>query len=198
MVPPEDLLRQAADVLNAGRKVAMLVGAGALEAGPQVERVAERLGAGVAKALLGKAVIPDDLPYVTGSVGCRFVVVVLNNGDLNYVTWEQRAMEGDPRYVESQALPDLPYAAFARMLGFDGVRVERPEEIEDAWDRALASDRPFVIDAVVDAAVPTLPPELEEEVETKLTQALSSGDPDAEAVLEQLRLQEIVQIGTGE
>ena len=123
----------------------------------------------------------------------RLVLLVLNNRDLNFVTWEQRAMDGDPRYVASQALPDLPYADFARMLGLDGVRVERPEDIGAAWDRALASDRPFVIDAVVDAAVPTLPPELEKEQEDKLTQALSNGDPDADAVLEQLQLQEVVQ-----
>jgi len=405
-VPPDELLRQAADVLNAGRKVAILVGAGALHASEQVMQVAERLGAGVAKALLGKAVLPDDLPYVTGAVGwlgtpasnrmmrecdtllmigtnfpyteflpksgqargvqidveprnlalrypievpiigdaadtltrllplldetrqeswrgdieqwardawataerhahaqanpvnpqlvvweldqrlpdnsiltadsgtaavwlarcirvregmsaslsgglatmgCavpyalaaklahpdrpvfglvgdgamqmiglnalidvakqwraannsgrpwrdqRLVLLVLNNRDLNFVTWEQRAMDGDPRYVASQALPDLPYADFARMLGLDGVRVERPEDIGAAWDCALAADRPFVIDAVVDAAVPTLPPELEKEQEDKLTQALSNGDPDADAVLEQLQLQEVVQ-----
>jgi pyruvate dehydrogenase (quinone) len=405
-VPPDDLVQRAADVLNAGRKIAMLVGAGALHAADQVERVAERLGAGVAKSLLAKTVLPDDLPYVTGSVGwlgtpasnrmmrecdtlfmigtnfpyteflpeagqargvqidveprnlalrypievpiigdaahtltrllpllddhreeswrdeieqwardswqvayehahapanpvnpqlvvwemserlpdrailtadsgtsavwlarcvrarrgmrfsisgglatmgCavpyalaakmaypdrpafaligdgamqmiglnalidvakqwrraidaggewsdpRFVVVVLNNRDLNYVTWEQRAMDGDPRYVTSQALPDLPYADFARLLGFDGVRVERPEDVASAWDRAMASDRPFVIDAVVDAAVPTLPPELQPEQEDKLAKALADGDPDAEAVMEQLQLQDLLQ-----
>ncbi|HUQ81882.1 MAG TPA: thiamine pyrophosphate-requiring protein [Gemmatimonadaceae bacterium] len=405
-VPPDDLVERAADVLNAGRKIAILVGAGALHAAEQVERVAERLGAGVAKSLLGKTVLPDDLAYVTGSVGwlgtpasnrmmrecdtlfmigtnfpyteflpeagqargvqidveprnlalrypievpiigdaadtltrllpllddhreeswrdeieqwardsweladqhahapanpvnpqlvawgmserlpdrailtadsgtaavwlarcvrvrrgmrfsisgglatmgCavpyalaakmaypdrpafalvgdgamqmiglnalidvakqwrraseageawsdpRFVVVVLNNRDLNFVTWEQRAMDGDPRYMTSQALPDLPYADFARMLGFDGVRVERPEDVASAWERALASDRPFVIDAVVDAAVPTLPPELQPEQQDKLAKALAGGDPDAEAVMEQLQLQEVVQ-----
>ena len=408
LVPPDDLLRRAADVLNAGRKVAMLVGAGTLNAGDEVEHVAERLGAGVAKALLGKAAVPDDLTYVTGSVGwlgtpasnrmmrecdtllmvgtnfpyteflpepgnaravqidieprnlamrypvevpiigdaaetltrllpllqdrrasswigdieawvrdarsaaerhamapaspvnpqrvvwelnerlpdasiltadsgtsavwlarcitlrrgmmsslsgglatmgCaipyalaaklahpdrpvfalvgdgamqmiglsalidvakewrkardagrawpdqRFVIVVLNNRDLNYVTWEQRAMDGEPRYVASQALPDLPYVDFARMLDFDGVRVEQPNDIVPAWERALASDRPFVIDAVVDAAVPTLPPELEKKTEDKLTKALASGDPDADAVMEQLQLQDVIQHG---
>jgi pyruvate dehydrogenase (quinone) len=123
----------------------------------------------------------------------RFVILVLNNRDLNYVTWEQRAMDGEPRYVASQALPDLPYADLARLLGLDGVRVERPEDIAAAWDRALASDVPFVIDAVVDPSVPTLPPELEKEQEDKLTKALSEGDPDADAVLEQLQLQEVVQ-----
>ena len=56
-------------MLNAGKKVAMLVGAGALDATDEVIAVAERLQAGVAKALLGKAAVPDDLPYVTGSLG---------------------------------------------------------------------------------------------------------------------------------
>jgi pyruvate dehydrogenase (quinone) len=125
----------------------------------------------------------------------RFVIVVLNNRDLNYVTWEQRAMDGEPRYVASQALPDIPYVDFARMLDFDGVRVEQPNDIVPAWERALASDRPFVIDAVVDAAVPTLPPELEKKTEDKLTKALASGDPDADAVMEQLQLQDVIQHG---
>src|SRR4029078_1035609 len=62
-------LRRAAEVLNAGKKVAILVGAGALQATDEVIAVAEKLGAGVAKALLGKAALPDDLPWVTGSIG---------------------------------------------------------------------------------------------------------------------------------
>jgi pyruvate dehydrogenase (quinone) len=61
VVPYEDDLRRAADVLNAGKWVAMLVGAGALHATDEVIAVAEKLGAGVAKALLGKAVLPDEL-----------------------------------------------------------------------------------------------------------------------------------------
>ncbi len=68
-VPDEAGLRAAAEVLNAGKKVAMLVGAGALDATDEVIAVADRLGAGCAKALLGKAVLPDDLPWVTGSLG---------------------------------------------------------------------------------------------------------------------------------
>jgi pyruvate dehydrogenase (quinone) len=69
IVPFERDLRRAADVLNADTKVAILVGAGALHATDQMIAVAERLGAGVAKALLGKAALPDDLPWVTGSIG---------------------------------------------------------------------------------------------------------------------------------
>ena len=68
-LPNDDLLRQAAAVLNAGKKVAILVGAGALGATDEVIAVAEKLQAGVAKALLGKAALPDDLPWVTGSLG---------------------------------------------------------------------------------------------------------------------------------
>src|SRR5437879_1285477 len=69
IVPEASDLRRAAEVLNAGKKVAMLVGAGALHAADQVIETAELLGAGVAKALLGKAVLPDDLPFVTGAIG---------------------------------------------------------------------------------------------------------------------------------
>lgn len=69
VVPQEADLQHAADILNTGRKVAILVGAGALNAGDEVMEAADRLGAGVAKALLGKAALPDDLPFVTGSIG---------------------------------------------------------------------------------------------------------------------------------
>ena len=69
VVPYDQELRKAAEVLNAGKKVAILVGAGALKATDEVIAVADRLGAGVAKALLGKAALPDDLPWVTGSIG---------------------------------------------------------------------------------------------------------------------------------
>jgi pyruvate dehydrogenase (quinone) len=68
-VPAEEDLEKAAEILNAGEKVAMLIGQGARSARPEVERAAELLGAGVAKALLGKDALPDTLPYVTGSIG---------------------------------------------------------------------------------------------------------------------------------
>src|SRR5213076_2313504 len=69
VVPTVADLQRAATVLNSGKKVAMLVGAGAMSATSEVIEVADRLGAGVAKALLGKAAVPDDLPFVTGSIG---------------------------------------------------------------------------------------------------------------------------------
>ena len=88
----------------------------------------------------------------------RFVVLVLNNRDLAEVTWEQRETEGDPRYDISQSLPDFPYAGYAELLGLTGIRVTSRDEVDAAWDRALAADRPVVLEAVVDRDVPLLPP----------------------------------------
>jgi len=68
-VPCEEDLRRAADILNAGKRIVILAGRGALRAGEVLEHVAEKLGAPVVKALLGKAVLPDDSPYTTGSIG---------------------------------------------------------------------------------------------------------------------------------
>src|SRR5690606_5936784 len=64
--PAEEDLARVADILNAGSRVAILAGAGALHATDELIEVAEVLGAGIAKALLGKAAVPDDLPFVTG------------------------------------------------------------------------------------------------------------------------------------
>ena len=391
VVPRQEDLQRAADVLNAGQRVAILAGAGALRAGPELAEVAQVLGAGVAKALLGKAALPDDLPIVTGSVGwlgtaasnemmkrcdtllmvgsgfpyteflpapgqargvqidinpgmlslrypmevelvgdsadtlsallpllrpktdatwreeiaasirdwraeaerramqpadpvnpqllfhelsprlpddvilaadsgtstvwfardlvirqgmlasvsgtlatmgCgityaiaakfaypdrpaialigdgamqmngltelvtvakywrewddpRLIILVLNNRDLGYVTWEQRAMAGEPRFDASQDLPDVPYARYAELLGLTGIVVDRPEDVGSAWDHALTSDRPVVIDAVVDADVPTLPPHPEAKIIAKIERALAQ-EPDAEEVRRQL------------
>jgi pyruvate dehydrogenase (quinone) len=88
----------------------------------------------------------------------RFVVCVLNNGDLAEVSWEQREMESEPRFATSQDLPDVPYAKYAEVLGLRGLRVESPEEMEAAWATALSADRPVVIDARTDPAIPLLPP----------------------------------------
>ena len=88
----------------------------------------------------------------------RFVICVLNNRDLTEVSWEQREMEGEPRFPASQDLPDVPYARYAELLGLRGLRVTAPDEMADAWDTALAADRPVLIEALVDPAIPLLPP----------------------------------------
>jgi pyruvate dehydrogenase (quinone) len=119
------------------------------------------------------------------------VVIVFNNRDLAYVSWEQRVMDGFPRFPLTQDVPDLPYASYAELLGLRGMRVEKPEDVIPAIEAALAADRPFVIDAVVDPAVPTLPPELTDEQRKTLDKALKQGDPDEDAVREQLDLQRV-------
>ncbi|MGE3076236.1 MAG: thiamine pyrophosphate-requiring protein [Dehalococcoidia bacterium] len=365
-VPMDNDLERAAEILNSGKRVAMLVGAGALGATDEVLEVADRLGAGVAKALLGRAAVPDDVPYVTGSIGLlgtrpswdmmndcdtllmvgssfpyseflppegqargiqididarmtnirypmelsligdsaetlrallpllrykpdrswretieknvaewwsvlearamnsadpinpqrvfwelsprlpaqaiissdsgsaanwfardlklrrgmmaslsgnlatmgpgvpyalaakfcfpdrpaialvgdgamqmnginglisiakywkewsdpRLVVLVLHNNDLNQVTWEMRVLAGNPRFATSQDVPDFAYSSYAQSLGLNGVRVETPDQIAPAWDKAFSADRPTVIDAITDPEVPPLPPHI--------------------------------------
>jgi pyruvate dehydrogenase (quinone) len=116
----------------------------------------------------------------------RLVILVLNNRDLGYVTWEQRAMEGEPRFPTSQALPDFPYAHYAELLGLRGIVVQNPTEVGLAWDEALTSDRPVLIDAIVDPNVPTLPPRPRRQVIDNLARALAA-EPEADAVRLQLR-----------
>jgi pyruvate dehydrogenase (quinone) len=115
----------------------------------------------------------------------RLVVLVLNNRDLSFVTWEQRTMGASPKFPPSQDLPDVPYADYARLLGLGGIRIERPEDIGPAWDEALAADRPVVLDAVVDPDVPPLPPHLDAEQARNLAKALAKGDPDRRTVIRQ-------------
>jgi len=382
-VPYESDLRRAADVLNAGKKVAILVGAGALEATDEVIAVADRLGAGAAKALLGKAVLPDDLPWVTGSIGLlgtepsyrmmtecdtllmigsgfpyseflpeegqargvqidlapdmlslrypmevnlegdaaetlrallpllkakddtawrdgiaknlakwwrlleeramqpaapvnpqrvtwelsprlperviltsdsgscanwyardlkirrgmmaslsgglasmgaavpyaiaakfahpdrpvislvgdgamqmnnmaelitvakywrewanpHWIVCVFNNEDLNQVTWEQRVMEGDPKFEASQDIPNVPYHRFAELIGLRGIYVDRASDVGPAWDQALAADRPVVLEVKTDPEVPPLPPHITFQQAMNYSQMLLKGDP---------------------
>ncbi|HEY6516888.1 MAG TPA: thiamine pyrophosphate-requiring protein [Steroidobacteraceae bacterium] len=366
LLPSEDLLHRAATVLNAGRKVAMLVGAGALRATDEVIAVAQKLQAGVAKALLGKAVLPDELPWVTGSLGLlgtkpswdlmkgcdtflmvgsafpyseflpkpgaargvqidldgtmlslrypmevsmvgdsavtlrallplleqkaasdwrrdiekgvakwwqtlderamvsadpinpqrvfwelskrlpencimtgdsgsvanwyardirmrrgmmgslsgslaslgaatpyamaakmafpdrvviafigdgamqmnglnvmitiskywkqwsdpRLIVMVLNNRDLNQVTWEERIQLGEGKTESTQSIPDFPYHKYAELLGLKGIFVNDPQKLGSAWDEALAADRPVILECYTDPNVPPLPPHI--------------------------------------
>jgi pyruvate dehydrogenase (quinone) len=107
----------------------------------------------------------------------RLVVLVLNNQDLNQVTWEQRAMMGDPKLEASQDVPDFPYARYAESLGLRGVRVDRPEQIAPAWDAALSADRPCVVEAVADPEVPPLPPHITFQQGKSMLESILKGDP---------------------
>ena len=111
------------------------------------------------------------------------VVMVLNNQDLNQVTWEQRVLAGDPKWETSQNIMDFPYAAYAEMLGLRGYRVEKPEEVGVAWDQALSADRPCVLDVVTDPNVPPLPPHITYEQAKSYAQSLLKGDPEAVGIV---------------
>jgi pyruvate dehydrogenase (quinone) len=115
----------------------------------------------------------------------RLVVMVLNNGDLNQVTWEQRVMEGDPRFDASQDIPHLPYARYAELIGLAGIAVDTPEAIGPAWDRALAGDRPCIIDVRTDPNVPPLVPHVTMKEARAYAEALLKGDSDAAAMVKQ-------------
>ena len=387
-VPDEADLRRAAEVLNSGKKVAMLVGAGALGATDEVIALAERLHAGVAKALLGKAAVPDDLPYVTGSIGLlgtkpswdlmkgcdtflmigssfpyseflpkpgdargvqididgaqlslrypmeinligdsaatlkallpmlsqkpdrswrdevesnvaawwktleeramqsadpinpqrifrelsprlpencimtgdsgsvanwyardikirrgmkgslsgglaslgaatpyalsakmaypertviafigdgamqmnglnvmitvskywkqwsnpRLIVMVLNNQDLNQVTWEERVQLGEGKTPSTQSIPDFAYHSYAELLGLKGIVVRDPERLGAAWDEALAADRPVIMNIYADPNVPPLPPHITLR-DAKNFMSMTGSEPELGSVL---------------
>ncbi|WP_434623834.1 thiamine pyrophosphate-requiring protein [Pseudomonas sp. Z1-29] len=389
VVPYEEDLQRAAEVLNAGKKVAILVGAGALHATDEVIAIADKLGAGVAKALLGKAAVPDELPWVTGAIGllgtepsdnlmagcdtllmigsgfpyaeflpreghargvqidlqpdmlslrypmevnlqgdsadtlrallplieektdrawrkkiehwradwdktlekralvsakpinpqrvtfelsprlpdraiitcdsgscanwyardlqirrgmlcslsgglasmgaavpyaiaakfCHpdrpvialvgdgamqmnnmaelitvakywrswtdstWICAVFNNQDLNQVTWEQRVMEGDPKFEASQNIPDVPYHLFAESIGLKGILVDQESDVASAWEQALAAERPVLIEFRTDPDVPPLPPHIKLEQAKKFASTLLQGDPNERGIV---------------
>ncbi len=399
IIPLQSDLQKAADILNKGEKVSMLVGAGAFGAEDEVIRVADLLGAGVAKALLGKAVLPDDLPYVTGSIGLlgtkpswdmmmecdtllmigssfpyseflpkagaakgvqididgkmlgiRFpmdvnlqgdsketlrslipllkrkedrswrktiednmqewwkvlearamksadpinpqrifhelskhlpdnciltsdsgssanwfardlkirkgmkaslsgnlatmcpgvpyaiaakfaypdrmpialvgdgamqmlgnnglitiskywkewsdphlMILVLNNRDLNQVTWEQRVMEGDPKFEASQEVPDFPYAEYAKMLGLAGIKVDKADDINAAMEFAFAQQKPVVLEAYTDPNVPPLPPHITLKQAKNFTESIFR-DPDMWSMIKETWKEEVATL----
>jgi len=101
------------------------------------------------------------------------------------VTWEQRIMTGDVKFEPSQDLPDFPYASFAESLGLRGIRVDHPAQLADAWDQALSSDRPVVLEAITDPNVPPLPPHITMEQAKNFAEAMLKGDPEKASVLRQ-------------
>ncbi|MGY1812664.1 thiamine pyrophosphate-requiring protein [Blastococcus sp. SYSU D00820] len=129
----------AAKLADPGRPVTVLSGDGAMQ-------------------MLGNAELVTVAARWRSWADPRFVVCVLANRDLAEVTWEQREMEGDPRFDDSQSLPAFPFAGYAELLGLTGIRVEDPADLGPAWDRALAADRPVVLEVLTDADVPLLPP----------------------------------------
>ncbi|WP_026930633.1 thiamine pyrophosphate-requiring protein [Glycomyces tenuis] len=142
------------------RPAVALVGDGAM----QMNGLAELITAGRYRKLWGDP---------------RLVVCVFNNGDLNQVTWELRAMGGAPKFEESQSLPQISYADFAIAVGLEGIAVDDPAELAGAWERAFAADKPVVVDVRCDPSVPPIPPHATLSQIKSTTEALLKGDPDA-------------------
>lgn len=158
------------------------------------------MGAAVPYAIAAKFAYPDRIPIALTGDGAmqmnglnemitvakywktwsdpRLIFLVLNNRDLNQVTWEMRIEAGNPKLEATQDLPDFPYARFAESIGLKGVRVDRPEDVGRAWDEALSADRPVIFEAYTSGDVPTLPPHISMEQAKNYTSALLKGDPD--------------------
>jgi pyruvate dehydrogenase (quinone) len=148
-----------------------------------------------AMQMLGNQALIDIARYHERWSNKQTIVLVLNNKDLNQVTWEQRVLAGDPRLDASQVLPDFPFARYAEILGLRGIRVESPDDIGPAWDEALSSDRPVVFEAITDPEVPPLPPHIRFEQAQKMAGALAAGDPHSGRIVKQAvkgKLQEFV------
>jgi pyruvate dehydrogenase (quinone) len=113
----------------------------------------------------------------------RWIVCVFNNEDLNQVTWEQRIINGDPKFEASQQIPNVSYSRFAELIGLRGIYVDDPEMLQSAWQQALASDIPVVLEVKTDPEVPPLPPHITLQQAKNLSIALAKGDPDEVGVI---------------
>jgi pyruvate dehydrogenase (quinone) len=107
----------------------------------------------------------------------RWIVCVFNNEDLNQVTWEQRIMEGDPKFDASQQIPNVPYHRFGELIGLRGLYVDHPDQLGAAWEEALSSDRPVVLEVKTDPEVPPLPPHITFKQASNFAKTLAKGDP---------------------
>jgi pyruvate dehydrogenase (quinone) len=145
--------------------------------------------------MLGMNALLDIARYRPRFRDPRLIVLVLNNRDLNQVTWEQRVLAGDPKLKMSQVLPDFAYARFAELIGLRGIRVDAPDRVADAWDEALAHRGPVVYEAVTDPEVPPLPPHIRFDQAKQLATALAKGDPARGSIVRNAlrgKLQELV------
>jgi len=90
----------------------------------------------------------------------RLITCVFNNEDLNEVTWEQRVMNGNPRFEASQDIPDVRYSKFAELIGLKGIYVDDPKDLGAAWEESLSADRPVVLEVKTDPEIAPLPPHI--------------------------------------
>lgn len=149
----------AAKFAHPGRPVIALVGDGAM----QMNNMAELIT--VAK-------------YWRDWENPKWICCVFNNQDLNQVTWEQRVMEGNPKFEATQNIPDVPYHRFAELIGLKGIFIDRPEDLPAAWDEALSSNLPVVLEVKTDPEVPPLPAHISFEQARNFAATLIKGDPE--------------------
>jgi pyruvate dehydrogenase (quinone) len=114
----------------------------------------------------------------------RLIFCVFNNQDLNQVTWEQRVLEGDPKFPGTQWLPDFEYAKYAELVGLKGIYCDDGDSMRGTWEEALAAGRPVVLEVKTDPEVPPLPPHITFEQAKKMAQAMAKGDPERVGVME--------------
>jgi pyruvate dehydrogenase (quinone) len=138
-----------------------------------------------AMQMLGINALIDIVKYQDRWQNKQLVIVVLYNHDLNQVTWEQRVLAGDAKLEVSQDLPDFPFARYAELLGLTGIRIDDPDQVEDALDRAFAADGPVVIEAVTDPEVPPLPPHIRFEQAREMAISMAKGDPNRGHIIRQ-------------
>lgn len=165
------------------------------------------MGAAVPYAIAAKFAYPDRVPICCTGDGAmqmnglnelitvakywqkwsdpRLIFLVLNNRDLNQVSWEMRIEAGNPKLETTQSLPDFPYAAYADEIGLKGIRVDNPADLPHAWDIALSAKRPVVFEAYVSGDVPTIPPHISFEQAKAYTTALVKGDPNEGGIIKQ-------------
>jgi pyruvate dehydrogenase (quinone) len=125
----------------------------------------------------------------------RLIFCVFNNQDLNQVTWEQRALAGDPKFMGTQWIPDLDYRAYAELCGLHGIFCDDPEDVRDAWIEALMGERPTVLDVKVDPEIPPLPPHISMEQAKQMAKAMTKGDPERWGVMEKSFLAKLRELG---
>jgi len=113
----------------------------------------------------------------------RWIVCVFNNQDLNQVTWEQRVMEGNPRFEATQQIPDVPYHRFGELIGLKGIFCDDPDKVGEAWRTALAADRPVVLEFKTDPEVPPLPSHITLDQARHFMTTIVKGDPSEGSML---------------
>ncbi len=126
-----------------------------------------------------------------------WICAVWNNEDLNQVTWEQRVMEGDPRFNASQNIPNVPYHRFAELIGLKGINIHESGGVARAWEEALRSHGPVVPQLKTDPNVPPLPPHITLEQGKHFASALLKVDPEESCIIAGAAKQRVATIRPG-